>query len=112
MDPDVIEIPPPPAPIVSRSHSTEQQKNKQVSFWIYIGKGFLRISFNDLIQLNLAIPNEFKRLQAEQTNLLKKNFDEPYFITLQTNLIMKQTVRISSPGPGIILNSINWSISQ
>lgn len=30
MDPDVIEIPPPQAPIVSRSHSTEQQKNKQV----------------------------------------------------------------------------------
>uniref|UniRef100_A0A6N2KMQ7 Uncharacterized protein n=1 Tax=Salix viminalis TaxID=40686 RepID=A0A6N2KMQ7_SALVM len=29
MDPDVIEIPPPPAPIVSRSHSTEHQKNKQ-----------------------------------------------------------------------------------
>uniref|UniRef100_A0A6N2NJ88 Uncharacterized protein n=1 Tax=Salix viminalis TaxID=40686 RepID=A0A6N2NJ88_SALVM len=29
MDPDVIEIPPPPAPIVFRSHSTEQQKNKQ-----------------------------------------------------------------------------------
>ncbi|KAJ6314231.1 hypothetical protein OIU78_017818 [Salix suchowensis] len=29
MDPDVIEIPNPPAPIVSRSHSTEQQKNKQ-----------------------------------------------------------------------------------
>eukprot|EP00258_Populus_trichocarpa_P026903 XP_024442922.1 probable ubiquitin-conjugating enzyme E2 25 [Populus trichocarpa] len=29
MDPDVIEVPPPPAPIVSRSH-TKQPKNKQV----------------------------------------------------------------------------------
>lgn len=29
MDPDVIEVQPPPAPIVSRSH-TKQPKNKQV----------------------------------------------------------------------------------
>ncbi|KAJ6376375.1 hypothetical protein OIU76_025501 [Salix suchowensis] len=30
MDPDVIEIPPPPTPIVSRFNSTKQSKNKQV----------------------------------------------------------------------------------
>ncbi|KAJ6886845.1 hypothetical protein NC651_027255 [Populus alba x Populus x berolinensis] len=30
MDPDVIEIPPPPTPIVSRCSSTKQPKNKQV----------------------------------------------------------------------------------
>jgi hypothetical protein len=61
MDPDVIEIPPPPTPIVSRCSSTKQPKNKQVLFLkvavfiqfrallfsIYFDHEFILLSFID-----------------------------------------------------------------